>query len=146
MKDEFEQCIHNGVITKITMNPDRISNELNEAQYDLDTAEKSAATEDFKWAIIQGHFSIAHSFRALLFSKGYNDKNQNDLCLKHAIEALFVDNGMLDEHFILDFEYSTAVWNKEAHGYTDKEDFAFHIINSAGEVCEAAKEIIGYTE
>ena len=146
MNDQLSRCIEEGKVEKVDIDTENISNELGHAHYDLEASELSASEGIFKWAVIQGHFSIEHSFRALLLTKGYKSKNKSEICLVSGIKTLFIDSGVLDEHFLKDFEYSMKVLQGEAHGYADKEDFALYIINCAGEVYEIAKKITDIAE
>ena len=101
MRYQFEQCIDKGKIVKIEIAPDLISKEIDEAKNDLNSCERSIQESNFKWAIIQAYYSMFHSFRALIFSKGYREKSHT--CIKYAIESLFVDTGALDNRLLQDF-------------------------------------------
>ena len=52
--DQFEQCIKEGTIVKIEIDPEKISRELNEAEFDLEASERSAAEKIFKWTYDPG--------------------------------------------------------------------------------------------
>lgn len=43
-----------------------------------------------------------HSARALLFAKGYREKSH--VCLKYAIQALYVEKGILDKKYVEQFD------------------------------------------
>ncbi len=79
MRYQFEQCLERGKIVKIEIAPDIISKEINEAKNDLDSCERSIQERNFKWAIIQAYYSMFHSFRALIFSKGYSEDSALEL-------------------------------------------------------------------
>ena len=140
--DQFEQCIKDGTIIKIEIDPEIISRELKEAESDLETSERSAAENIFKWATIQGHHSLQHSFNALLFSKGYSAIGNQ--CLISGIKKFFVSAGIFDEYYIKDFEYSHKISEGEELEYNNKEDFAIHIMSSAGDILEIARNETGY--
>lgn len=140
--DQFEQCLKDGTIIKIEIKPEKISRELKEAEYDLETSEHSAAERIFKWATIQANYSLQHSFNALLFSKGYRAIGHQ--CLISGIKKFFVSIGMIDEYYIKDFEYSHKVSDGEELAYNKKEDFAIHIMSSAGDILEIARNETGY--
>lgn len=140
MRHQFEQCINKGKIVKIEKDPDLISKEMKEAENDLSAAEKSIKERNFKWAIIQGYYSMFHSLRALLFTRGYREKSHT--CLKFAIEAIFVDSGVLDRKLLQDFDYSMKIRKRADYGYTYSEDSAKGIIDSAREIYEASQRLI----
>jgi uncharacterized protein (UPF0332 family) len=54
---------------------------------DLQDAQDSVQNNKFKWATIQGYYSMFHTMRALLFSKDYREKSHYALLL--AIRELF---------------------------------------------------------
>jgi len=141
--DQFEQCIKEGTIVKIEIDPEKISRELKEAEFDLEASERSAAEKIFKWTTIQGHYSLQHSFNALLSSKGYRAIGHT--CLISGITKFFIPN-VIDENYIKDFEYSHKVREGGDHAYNHKEDFAIHILSSAGDVLEIAQNILGFED
>jgi uncharacterized protein (UPF0332 family) len=59
-----------------------------------------------------------HSARALLASKGYREKSH--FCLKAAMQALFADEGLLDQEFVDDFD--TTMLLRETADY--RSDFS----------------------
>lgn len=79
---------------------------------------KTFDEQDNKWSTIQAYYSMFHSARALLFAKGYREKSH--ACLKFAIQALYVDEGILEQKFVDDFD--TTMLLRETADY--KEDFS----------------------
>jgi uncharacterized protein (UPF0332 family) len=142
--EQFEQCIKEGNIVKIEIDPEKVSRELKEAEFDLEASERSASEKVFKWTTIQGHYSLQHSFNALLFSKGYCAIGHQ--CLLSGINKFFTPDGLIDNNYIKDFEYSHKVSEGGDHPYNNKEDFAIHILNSAGDVLEIAQNILGFED
>lgn len=140
MKYQFEQCIGKGKIVKIERDHDLVSKEINEAGNDLKSSEISIKEGNFKWAIIRAYYSMFHSFRALLFSKGYREKSH--ICLKYATESLFVDNGLLDNCLVQDFSYAMKMREGADYGYVYTEDSAQELINSANKIYEVANRLI----
>lgn len=104
MRFRFERCMEKGKIIKVWDNSDFANKELKEARDDLKSAEKSINGDNPKWAIVQSYYTMFHAFRALLFTKGYREKSH--ACLKHAIEALFVDEGVIDSDLLDDFDFA----------------------------------------
>ncbi len=132
MTYQFEQCISKGTIVKISIDCDLISKEINEAKHDLNSSEKSLQESNFKWAIIQSYYSMFHSFRALLFSKGFREKSHT--CLKYAIESLFVDSGLLDSTLVNDFGYAMKMREGADYGHIYNEDSALELKKSADRI------------
>lgn len=140
MRYQFEQCISKGKIVKINIDPDLISKEMREAGNDLGACEKSLKESNFKWAIIQAYYSMFHSFRALIFSKGFREKSH--ICLKYAIESLFVDNGLLDNQLLQDFDYAMKMREGADYGHIYSADTALELVNSASKIYENSKELL----
>ena len=140
MKHKFEQCIKKGQIIKIDIDQDLISKELKEAEYDLNACEKSLTEGNFKWAIIQGYYSMFHSFRALLFSKGFREKSHT--CLKHAIESLFIDTWLLDKSLLQDFKYAMTIREGADYGHTYSEDSARELTDSAKRIYDITRTLL----
>ena len=140
MRYQFEKCIDKGKIVKIEIAPDLISKEMDEARNDLDSCERSMQENNFEWAIIQAYYSMFHSFRALIFSKGYREKSH--ICIKYAIEALFVEIGTLDNQLLQDFSYAMKIREGADYGNVYGEDSALELRNSANRIYEVAKGLI----
>jgi uncharacterized protein (UPF0332 family) len=100
----FEECLERGKIVQIPIDPALAAKELREAEADLIAAERSLEAHEEKWAIIQGYFSLFHALRSQVFLKGYREKSHR--CLKYAIEALLVDEGVLDPVVLTHFSFA----------------------------------------
>jgi uncharacterized protein (UPF0332 family) len=140
MRYQFEQCLEKGKIIKIKIATDLISKEMDEAKNDLASCEISLQENNFKWAIIQAYYSMFHSFRALIFSKGYREKSHT--CIKYAIESLFVDTGTLDNQLLQDFSYAMKVREGADYGSVYSEDSAIELRDSASRMYEVSKKLI----
>jgi len=140
MRYQFEQCLERGKIVKIEIAPDIISKEITEAKNDLDSCERSMQERNFKWAIIQAYYSMFHSFRALIFSKGYREKSHT--CIKYAIESLFVDAGALDNRLLQDFSYAMKIREGADYGSVYSADSALELQKSAIKIFEVCEKLI----
>jgi uncharacterized protein (UPF0332 family) len=116
MRFRFERCKEKGKIIKIRDNSDFADKELKEARNDLKSAKNSVNENNPKWAIVQSYYTMFHAFRALLFTKGYREKSH--ACLKHAIEALFVDEGVIDSDLLDDFDFAMKSREKADYSYS----------------------------
>ncbi|MGI0016801.1 MAG: HEPN domain-containing protein, partial [Nitrososphaera sp.] len=72
---------------KARIDRDMVVKEIEAAKSDLAEARDSLAGKKLKWATIQSYYSMFHSARALLYSKGYREKSHYALSI--AIEELF---------------------------------------------------------
>lgn len=118
MKNDFEKCLQNRRIVKQEHADSLIPVEFQDARNDFERAKKTFSDLDYKWATIQAYYAMFHAARALLFAKGYREKSH--FCLKAAIQALYVDQGILDPQFVKEFD--TTMLLRETADY--KSDFS----------------------
>lgn len=118
MKNDFEKCLQNRRIVKQEYADSLILVELQGARNDFARAKKTFSDLDYKWATIQAYYAMFHAARSLLFAKGYREKSH--FCLKAAIQALYVDQGILDPQFVKEFD--TTMLLRETADY--KSDFS----------------------
>lgn len=133
MKYQFEQCLKKGKIVRIPLDNELVFKEIQEAEQDLSSAERSFAEGDAKWAIIQGYYAQFHALRALVFKEGYREKSHT--CLRYAVEALLVDEGLLPSKILVNFLDSMQVREGADYGAIYSEE-------SAREIVDAAKETV----
>ena len=93
MSKEFDECLKKRKITEFERATGLVTKELNSASSDLKSAKESFDEKDYKWATIQAYYSMFHSARALIYSKGYRERSH--YCLNIAIRELFVAEGKL---------------------------------------------------
>lgn len=109
-----------------------VTKEFREAEADLLAAERSLAEHQEKWAIIQGYYSLFHSLRALVFGKGYREKSHR--CLKFAVEALLVDEGILKPEVLEHFSFAMDLREGADYGSIYNEESARLVVESARSV------------
>lgn len=118
MNKDFEKCLASRRIVPQEHVANFIPRELKDSLYDLEKSKQTFELGDYKWATIKAYYSMFHAARALLFAKGYREKGH--VCLKYAIQALYVDEGLLDQNYIDDFD--TTMLLRETADY--KSDFS----------------------
>ena len=62
---KFRQLLEERRLVRIKPDRKLVLKEIEGAKSDLETARKSLQDGNFKWAIIQGYYSIFHAARAL---------------------------------------------------------------------------------
>jgi uncharacterized protein (UPF0332 family) len=120
-----------------------VEKELEEAHYDLKSAEKSVKEENYKWAIVQSYYSIFHAFRGLLFSRGYREKSH--ICLKFAIEILFVENGLISEELLDDFDFAMKTRERADYSYIYDESLAHDMVESNKNLIDEVENLLYQT-
>jgi len=94
MSQEFKKCLERGKIKSFSPGPKLAPKELRLAGEDLKSSEKSFKEKNHRWSIIQAYYSMFHSARALIYSKGYREKSH--FCLIEAVRTLFCETGQLN--------------------------------------------------
>lgn len=117
-----------GNIVQICIDYELIEKELKEARYDLESAENSIKSENYKWAIVQSYYSMFHAFRGLLFSRGYKEKSHSGL--KFAIKTLFVNYGVISDDIYYDFDSAMKAREMADYSYIYDEKVALNMIES----------------
>lgn len=120
-----------------------VEKELEEAHYDLKSAEKSVKEENYKWAIVQSYYSIFHAFRGLLFSRGYREKSH--ICLKFAIEILFVENSLISEELLDDFDFAMKTRERADYSYIYDESLAHDMVESNKNLIDEVENLLYQT-
>jgi uncharacterized protein (UPF0332 family) len=104
---------------------------------DLKDAKDSLKRKKFKWATIQGYYSMFHSARALIFSKGYREKSHYALLL--ALRELFEEKL---ENTIERFEEAMDLREEADYGLRFSEEGAIAVIKGAKRFIEKTKAIL----
>lgn len=144
MSKDFERCLKGRSIVQQNFTEKLIPAELKAAKKDLEWASASLVEGNPKWATIQAYYTIFHAARALLFAKGYREKSHN--CLKVAIQALYVEEGLLDQKFVDDFD-TTMLLRETADYRSDfSESGAKASIDSAERFLAKADQLLSDSE
>lgn len=117
-----------------------ILKELEGAGYDLDKARRSLDQGDYKWSTVQGYYSMFHSARALLYSKGYREKSHS--ALLEALTSLFVRTGLLERDHIDDLRDAKDMRESADYGMVFSEEGARTLIINADKFLRKAAEIL----
>ncbi len=137
MRYRFDECIERGKIVKISIDQGLVAKEIHEAEADLSAAERSLLDHQEKWAIIQGYYSLFHSLRSMVFSKGYREKSHR--CLKYAVEALIVDEGVLGPEVLEQFSFAMDLREGADYGCIYNAESARIVVASARSVYEMVR-------
>ena len=90
MSATLNRLIEDRKIIKSNLGKSAVGQELRGARYDLARANVSLSEGDFKWATIEGYYSIFHSARALLYRARYRERGHRALIL--ALKELYVNH------------------------------------------------------
>lgn len=133
MSDEFKRCLKNKKIIRFVRAKEKVKLELKAAREDLRSANSFLKSKNFKYATIAGYYSLFHSARALLYSRGYRERSH--YCLRVAIKELFIKEKLLDPE--------SLDWFNEALGLREAADYeSVYSKNGAKEAVEGAKKFL----
>jgi uncharacterized protein (UPF0332 family) len=135
---EIFRLLNERKLMKAEISTEMILKEIEAAQTDLLDAQDSLQYNKFKWATIQGYYSMFHSARALLFSKGFREKSHYALML--AIKILFSNE--LESSLVRQFEEGMALRQEADYGLKFSERGALETISGAEKLLSKAKEIL----
>jgi len=138
MSFKFRQLLEERRLVRIKPDRKLVLKEIEGAKSDLETAKKSLHDGNFKWATIQGYYSIFHAARALLYSKGFREKSHYALLV--AVQELFSDE--LERFLIQGFEDAMNLRQTADYGLTFSEEGAIDVIETAKKFLLKANEIL----
>jgi uncharacterized protein (UPF0332 family) len=140
MNIEFQKAIEKKRILRFAQGKRQLKKEIQEAENDLAEAFNRFESGKYKYATITGYYSMFHSARALIYSKGYREKSHYYLLV--ALNSLFVDAGLLSEEITSEF-HDAMVLREDAdyHGNFTKVG-AETVLKGAKEFLAAAKSIL----
>ncbi len=135
---DIERLISERKLMRAQISKDMIYKEIEAAQTDLQDAQDSLQNNKFKWATIQGYYSMFHSARALLYSKGLREKSHYALFL--ALRALF--SREIEDSLIRQFEECMGLRQEADYGLKFSETGASDAIDGAEKLLSKSKRIL----
>lgn len=136
MNEAFKECLKNRKIIPFPRAKGLVQKELAAAKDDLAEAKDRLKNGRYKYATINSYYSIFHSARALLYSKGYRERSYH--CLSVALEALFVETAKMSIRFIGIFKNSMSLRENADYSSSFSKESAFLSISYAQEFLEIA--------
>ena len=138
MSTEFERFIAERKLIRTRIGRGMIEKEIEAAESDLKDARDSLERGKFKWATIQGYYSMFHGARALLYSRGFREKSHYALLI--AIREIF--SRELKPSLIDRFEDAMNLRQEADYGLKFSEAGATETIEGAEELLNAVKELL----
>ena len=138
MSSEFTQLLTDRKLLRMAPKRNMILKEIEGAQGDLKDSEDSLQQRKFKWATIQAYYSMFHSARALLYSRGYREKSHYALFV--AIRELFLNQ--LGRGLIGRFEEGSELRQEAGYGLKFSDAGAIETIEGAEGFLKKAKEFL----
>ena len=101
MNSEFKKALEKKRLLHFNKGKLLIKKELEAAEDDLVEAKDRLKNKKFKYATITAYYSMFHAVRVLIYLKNYREKSHYYLLV--ALQALYVDTGLIDEKLAKDF-------------------------------------------
>lgn len=140
MNQAFKEALEKNKIFYFSQAKSLVDKELKVALDDLAESKDRFKNERYKYATIDAYYATFHAARALLFSKGYRERSHYALYI--AIEALFVETGILEKRYSHILKDSMSLREDANYGGEFSKDGASLSINNADEFINKAKEIL----
>ncbi len=138
MSSEFERTIEERRLTPIKADRGVILKEMREAEADLIEAKDSLERNRYKWATIQGYYSMFHAARALVYNKGFREKSHHALLV--ALRYLLPKE--IGMKLIRSFEDAIHLREEADYGLTFSQGGAKQTVENAEEFLKKAKEVL----
>jgi len=135
---EFRRFIEDRRLVRIRVDRKLVLKEIEGAMSDLEEAYGSLSRQNFKWATIQGYYSMFHAVRALVYNKGFREKSHYALLV--ALRELYGDR--LETRLIRDFEEAMNLRQEADYGLVFSEEGAKTNADNAEKLLSRVKEIL----
>lgn len=138
LSPEFQKLLEDRKLTKVRPDKKLVLKEISAAKSDLKDAKESMSRKKFKWATIQGYYSMFHSARAVLFDKGYREKSHYALLV--AIRELYPRK--IRQSLIREFEHGMYLRQEADYGLKFSRDGALNVLDTASKLLDRAIAIL----
>jgi uncharacterized protein (UPF0332 family) len=138
LSPEFQKLLEDRKLTKVRPDKKLVLKEISAAKSDLKDAKESMSRKKFKWATIQGYYSMFHSARAVLFDKGYREKSHYALLV--AIRELYPRK--IGQSLIREFEHGMYLRQEADYGLKFSRDGALNVLDTASKLLDRAVVIL----
>lgn len=137
---EFEECLQKGKLRDFPAGKRLSEKELKSADGDLIEAKESYKNKKFKWATIQGYYSMFHTARALVYSQGVRERSH--YCLIVALKEFFVSKKLLSPKIAEMLQHGKTL--REGADYYSQwsEEGAKQLIENADTFLNKAKQML----
>lgn len=140
MNHAFKEALEKRRILPYPGAKELVQKEMRMAADDLAEAVDRFNSERYKYATINAYYSIFHSARALLYSKGYREKSHFALYI--AIEALFVETGSLEKRYSRLLTDTMALREEADYSGNFSKEGASLSIDNAKDFIKTAKKLL----
>lgn len=138
LNPEIRRLLEERKLIRIKTDRKLVLKEIAAAKSDLKDAKESFGIKKYKWATIQGYYSMFHTARAMLFKKGYREKSHYALLV--AIRELYANE--IERSLFQGFEHGMYLRQEADYGLKFSENGALDVIETAEKLLEKAMAIL----
>ena len=138
MSSELQQLFADRKLFRARISSGMVLKEIEAAQGDLHDAQDSLERKKFKWATVQGYYSMFHSARALLYHRGFRERSHYALLV--AVRELFGNE--LGKSLISRFADSMGLRQEADYGLKFSEAGATETVEGAEDFLKRAQELL----
>jgi uncharacterized protein (UPF0332 family) len=138
LSTEFTRFIEERRLIKTKISRGMILKELEAADSDLRDAKDSVKQGKYKWATIQGYYSMFHGSRSLLYDKGFREKSHYALLV--AIRELY--SNILEPSMVDAFEEAMNLRQEADYGLKFSKAGASEVVEEAELFLRRVKELL----
>jgi len=137
---DFKDCLKRGKIKKFSKAKSLIPKELDSAKSDLKTAKDSLKRKNYKWATVQAYYSMFHTARTLIYSKGYREHSH--YCLIVSLKTLFLSEKLLDVRLVEAMQMAKTLRENADYASEFSKSSADVLVEKAQLFLKKAEEIL----
>jgi uncharacterized protein (UPF0332 family) len=138
MSSELQQLFADRKLFRARISSGMILKEIEAAQGDLHDAQDSLERKKFKWATIQGYYSMFHSARALLYHHGFRERSHHALL----VSVRELSGNELGKSLISRFAEGMELRQEADYGLKFSEAGATETVEGAEEFLKRAQELL----
>lgn len=140
IEDAFQTCLAEGKLKVFSDAQKLVTKQLCIAESDLREAEEGLLRNRWKWSTIQAYYSMFHTARALLYAKGFRERNHR--CLRIAVAHLYAGGGDAFQRMIDNFALAKQLRENADYGDDFSENGAKKLVAAAERWLQAAQRLV----
>jgi uncharacterized protein (UPF0332 family) len=125
----FQECLGKRLLVRIKPDPELAEKEFITAEEDLEEAKHTKGVDkNFKWAIVQGYYSMFHAAKAILYLIGLKEKSHR--CLASVLDELSA-KGLVESMVVEQFKSCMEARENADYRHVYSEEEANRVVTAA---------------
>lgn len=140
IEQQFQECLAKGRLSVFGDAEKLVDKEFQAAAADLAIAQEGLGRAHWKWSTIQAYYAMFHTARALLYAKGFRERNHR--CLRIAISHLYGSGNDDFQRLVEDFQLAKQLRENADYDNSFSENSARKLVASAKRFLAEAKALL----